>query len=94
MPMKGLYLTVIQMEIILSDEERQKYFGTDSKWKNGGHFFDFSSEEGKSIFEERIVKAIEKNKAERKTDGGIDFLLVTFGYWPLPSCTKDGIHSH
>jgi hypothetical protein len=38
-----------RMETILSNEERQQYFGADEKWKSVGHF-DYYDEQGRENY--------------------------------------------
>lgn len=64
-----------RLEVILTDEERQQFYGPDSTWKSG-KFFNFESEEGKDLFNERTIDAVAKNK----DPDGVDFLLATWGY--------------
>mmetsp|Transcript_2946 Transcript_2946/g.6821 ORF Transcript_2946/g.6821 Transcript_2946/m.6821 type:complete len:469 (-) Transcript_2946:98-1504(-) len=63
-----------KMEVILSDEERQRIVGHDSQWKSGG-FFNSGNEEAGSIFNEKAIEAISRNKNRK----GINFLLAMWG---------------
>ena len=64
-----------RMETILSNEERQQYFGPDERWKSGGMFY-FEDKQGRELFDQRVTEAVEKNKG----NGTVDILLATFGY--------------
>jgi glycosyltransferase involved in cell wall biosynthesis len=63
------------METILSNDERQQYFGADEKWKSGENF-DYYDKQGRELFDQRVTEAVENNKG----NGTVDILLATFGY--------------
>jgi glycosyltransferase involved in cell wall biosynthesis len=64
-----------RMETILSNEERQQYFGADENWKSGGQFNN-NDKQGGELFDQRVIEAVESNKG----NATLDILLVTYGY--------------
>ena len=63
------------MRIVLSDKERQSFFGSDKDWKSGAQF-QFNDATGRQVVNKRIINALRNETSE---DERVHILLLTFG---------------
>jgi len=75
-----------RMETIFSNEERQKLFGLDSEWKNGG-WFHTDNAPGNKMFNDRVIESISKTK----DDGQVNLLLASWGVGHQPIAEATGL---
>eukprot|EP00457_Paulinella_chromatophora_P003328 gb/GEZN01003335.1/.p1 GENE.gb/GEZN01003335.1/~~gb/GEZN01003335.1/.p1 ORF type:complete len:680 (-),score=65.17 gb/GEZN01003335.1/:164-2128(-) len=76
-------------EQILTDEERQLYFGSDENWLEKKMLFDFSNVTGNNVFKSRTTDAIRRQVALHPTSQHV--LLVSFGWAHYQPAINTGV---
>lgn len=77
-----------ETKIVLTDEERQSFFGSDEKWRNGASFR-FDNAEGRSAISHRITQSIKYVIGGSKDK--IHLILCTFGSFHQPVVDATGL---